>query len=202
MSSASLDSSTSQEKMKKMFDRADINQDQRVDFNEFLILRRRSMRHAAKDEEKGERRAARGKKNGRRPRGGERSDSLRSDIQPQTPVWVEAVREEQRKGDERYAAARQEHDKMVARRFAHEDGLADLSADELLLFEAEVLVEFPTQLSASAIQASLSTLGLRVGKLFAQTEIDRLAATLVPTGRQGVAPAALLAALSKIRSSS
>ena len=93
---------------------------------------------------------------------------------------MQAVREEHRKERERYAVAVREHEEMVERRFALSDALCDLSDAELLVLENEVLPGFPPQLSAAACSSALSMLGMRVGKMFEQSDIDRLVAALVP----------------------
>ena len=198
MASSAIDKSVSRERMKGMWVKADINRDERVDFNEFVIMRRRAMQRATREAQKAERHGAHSHHGSRRSHGA-RSSSTRSDDGepvPETGVWVEVLREEQRKGEARYAAAVKEHEKMVQKRFSMSDALADLTEDELLLLEAEVLTEFPTQLSAHAIEACLTSLGMRVGKMFDKDAIERFIATLLlASGEQKVAPAALMAAL-------
>ena len=195
MGSSANDDSTDRAKMKKMFDRADLNHDERIDFNEFLILRKRTLKHVAKQEryvarqekkspQKASAQRSRGDSRRRGSRGGEsrRGGSEHSDYEegPQVGEWVQAVRNEHRKEQERYEIAVKEHEEMVERRFTLSDALADLSDAELLVLEGEVLPGFPPQLSAAACSSALSMLGMRVGKMFEQEDIDRLVASLVP----------------------
>ena len=180
-----------------------------MDFNEFILMRKRTMRKHAAHAEKEGRRAKGGtrkrdsaRRSGRGRSGSARSGGAASDddtgAQPDVPIWVQAVREKQRKGEERYAAALIEHDAMIERRFAASDALADLSEDELLLLEQQVLPTFPSQLSAAACSSCLSMLGLRIGKMFDEADVERFVATVMPSedgAAQKTTPAALLAGL-------
>ena len=58
------------------------------------------------------------------------------------------------------------------RRFTVSDQLSDLTDDELLLLETEVLSNFPHQLSAQAAVSCITMLAMRIGKMFEQEEVD------------------------------
>ena len=59
----------------------------------------------------------------------------------------------------------------VAKRFAMDDSLQELSADELQTLREEVLTT-GARLDATACRVSLGMLAMRVGKMFAPAEID------------------------------
>ena len=79
------------------------------------------------------------------------------------------------------------------------DALGELSVDEMLLLELEVLGEFPTQLSRSAVESCLATLAMRVGKMFSPEEVQGLIGRLIPHAGAKASPAELLAALNAAR---
>ena len=60
----------------------------------------------------------------------------------------------------------------LLRRFTVSDQLSDLTDDELLLLETEVLSNFPHQLSAQAAVSCITMLAMRIGKMFEQEEVD------------------------------
>ena len=88
---------------------------------------------------------------------------------PEVSIVAQAWQEEQRKGAERYAIALKEHEVKAERLFALSDALVDLSDEEVVMLEYEVLPEFPPQLSASACSASLTMLGMRLGKMVSKS---------------------------------
>ena len=92
-----------------------------------------------------------------------------------------------------------EHEQMLERRFAMSDALGELSVDEMLLLELEVLGEYPTELSRSAVESCLTTLAMRVGKMFSPEEVDGLIQRLMPRAGAKVSPAELLVALNAAR---
>ena len=177
-----------------MFEKADFNHDGRVDFNEFLAMRRRTQRwlmqhpdaapdgsqsqHApghhpphprasmgrpGRDHPSAARRDRRAKRKGKGSSGRRTQQAARGDPHPgdteslesgggrggggdegsegvveaEVGSWVLAVRERQREGEARQQEARERHERVIAARFAETDALADLSDDELIVFESE-----------------------------------------------------------------
>ena len=75
------------------------------------------------------------------------------------------------------------------RRFTVSDQLSDLTDDELLLLETEVLSNFPHQLSAQAAVSCITMLAMRIGKMFEQEEVDGFVEGLMMTrGGDGSRP--------------
>ena len=88
----------------------------------------------------------------------------------------------------------------LLRRFTVSDQLSDLTDDELLLLETEVLSNFPHQLSAQAAVSCITMLAMRIGKMFEQEEVDGFVEGLMMTrggdGRpEKISPADLLLGL-------
>ena len=86
------------------------------------------------------------------------------------------------------------------RRFTVSDQLSDLTDDELLLLETEVLSSFPHQLSAQAAVSCITMLAMRIGKMFEQEEVDGFVEGLMmPRGGDGrpgkISPADILLGL-------
>merc|ERR1719327_2403394 len=52
MASSSADDRVARGRMQRMFGKADLNKDGRVDFNEFIIMRKKTERHLRKEEER------------------------------------------------------------------------------------------------------------------------------------------------------
>ena len=230
-----------------MFAKADLNGDGRVDFNEFLALRRRALHHAHRHGHHSAAATSPPQKLLRHKGGGDEEQPSppqqpqQPQQQPQQPqqqkthdhhhhkhggkhggkhkpkghhhhhhrphdvaaaedgTWVLAAKQVLDAEEGRVQAAHAAEQSRLAKRFAIDDGLEGLSADDLLLLETELLAGSTLPhggLDAEACRATLHALALRVGKILDPREVDALVGDLErqqPAGR--IHAAALLVAL-------
>ena len=149
-----------------MFEAADLNKDGSIDFNEFLIMRRRAGRsREAKD------RAAQGVRR--------RADSYEAEHAAlvENPKWVEAAREVERARKEAAAEARKQAERVLRTRLDVTDSVYELDDDELRTLE-EMLGGKKALVDGETVHANLGMLGIRLGKLFSDAEIRALVARL------------------------
>lgn len=200
-------------KVKRMFDKADLNGDGLVDFNEFLVMRERSTGKALKQQMKdakyeSKHGLARGGKLGHHGRGrhghGKRghkhaTPGLAEDDDESSAAavgeWVLAVREVEAEKAERRRQEKAAHDEMLARRFGVSDSVYALSKQELEILEGELLKQFPSELSETTAEGCLNMLAMRVGKMFDATEIQQCLRSLVASGTATLRASDLLVSL-------
>ena len=189
-----------------------------VDFNEFVVLRRKSHNAHERDMQRGAKHGAKngakhGGHHGRHGKHGKHGkhasgDHGRNDVhggsdedgdgstQPEVGSWVRAARELEEQVMEKQREERAAHDEAMVRRFAMSDSVWELTPDEVALLEGELLPEFPAELNEAAVASCFTMLGMRVGKMFDADEIEQsLALLLSDSGARTVSAAALVAAL-------
>lgn len=178
-----------------MFATADLNKDGFVDLNEFVAMRRRTQERQRRLEDKQARKA--GKGSGRRRKDGNPRDD--AEAAPEKASWavkVQSIQEAEEAVDRQARAAQASE---LARRFAMDDALHELPADELQILSDEILsgAVGARGLDVEACRASLGMLAMRVGKMFAPTEIDAFVDELVRAQGDGgcITPAQLVAGL-------
>ena len=89
------------------------------------------------------------------------------------PSWVVRHHEVEREEEAAALEARRAHVHALEVRHAVSDALGDLSLDELILLESELLIDFDGKpLSMDSCASILNLLGLRLGKMFDPIEVS------------------------------
>jgi hypothetical protein len=181
------DEGSSMQKAQRMFDKADLNADGVIDFNEFLAMRRRAQSHLKRAD-------------GRKRRHAEKhAAAAHTDAEAVAQVgsWVTVARGVQEQEQER---RREENDAEAARmaaRYAMDDGLRELTADDLEVLESDLRARRGSAFDGDEWRSILNLFALRVGKLFAAADVDALLERVAQkqAGQQAIPVQVLLAAL-------